>query len=131
MDIINKYHTSYLNINSLSGYKADNKYYIIVENDGIVESLAVFSHERKCCQTQGITLVKDDDIQQYLNKPFGEIEEEIGIPHLDLGSGFYIPSYITENAYLISLELVDGFVSEVIKRDLIENNITEQINIRG
>lgn len=88
----------------------------------------MFSSERRCRESQGIDLIDDNEsIEKYLNKPFEEIRQQLGAPHADVGSGFYIPAYLTENAYLICFVLESDVVCEVFKRDLIKNEIIEQV----
>ena len=59
---------------------------------------------------------------------FNELKEKIGQPHVDIGSGFYIPAYITEDAYLICFELENDNIFEVIKRDLLTNKIVDRVS---
>jgi hypothetical protein len=63
-----------------------------------------------------------------LNVNFNELTEEIGQPHVDVGSGFYIPAYVTEDANLVCFELENELVIEVIQLDLFTNKIVDRVS---
>lgn len=63
-----------------------------------------------------------------MNVNFNEPTEEIGQPHVDVGSGFYIPAYVTEDANLVCFELENEIVIEVIQRDLFTNKIVDRVS---
>lgn len=126
-DINNKY-TAYVTINNLSVYKIGNNYLITIDDGDIIQKLVEFSSNRKCNRIQGFNLLKNDNIDQLLNVNFKELTKKIGQPHLDIGSGFYIPAYITEDANLILFELENGTVIEIVKKDLLTNRIVNRIS---
>lgn len=124
MSNIKSEHTPYITINALSVYEIKGNYWIVINNtEGIVEKLVEFSPERKSIKVQGLDLIKNEDVNSFLNIDVKELKEKYGQPHVDIGSGFYIPAYITQDAYLICLGLENDVVVEVIKRDLITNDI--------
>ena len=63
-----------------------------------------------------------------MNVNFNELTEEIGQPHVDVGSGFYIPAYVTEDANLVCFELENELVIEVIQLDLFKNKIVVRVS---
>lgn len=63
-----------------------------------------------------------------MNVNFNELTEEIGQPHVDVGSGFYIPAYVTEDANLVCFELENEIVIEVIQLDLFTNKIVDRVS---
>ena len=73
-----------------------------------------------------LEFIKDEELEHFLNLNFNEIIKKFGQPHVDVGSGFYLPAYITEDADLICFELENDIVVDVIKRDLFTNEITER-----
>ena len=109
-------------------YKVNENYLIIVADGEIVQKLVEFSSDRKCRRIQGSDLVNNSDISQFLNVDFNELTEEIGQPHVDVGSGFYIPAYVTEDANLVCFELENEIVIEVIQRDLFINKIVDRVS---
>lgn len=124
MDGLNS--TPYIVLNSLYAYKSNDNYLIVVSNDGKAEKMVEFSANRKSNNICGLKLVKSENIRQYIGISIEEMTDKLGQPHVDIGSGFYIPSYITENAYLLSFEIENGIIFEVLKRDLFSNELVER-----
>lgn len=128
MSKINNQYTPYITINALSVYEISENYLITIDDGSIIQKLVEFSIERKCRRIQGFDLIKNCDINQFLNMNFNKLIEKIGQPHVDVGSGFYIPAYVTEDANLICFELENETVFEVIKRDLLTNKIVDRVS---
>lgn len=128
MNKLNNKYTPFITINALSVYEIGENYLIIIDDGGIIQKLVEFSRNRKCCRIQGLDLIKDDYIEQFLNTDFDQLVKKIGRPHVDVGSGFYIPAYVTEDANLICFELENDIVTEVVKRDLLTNKIVDRIS---
>ena len=127
MSRINNQQTPFIFLNSLSVFRTNNTYTIVVEKNGMAQKIVEFSSDRKCRTAQGLVLVKDEDINWYLDKSLHELKEKFGEVHADIGSGFYIPAYITENGYLIYFEVENDIVYEVMKLDLLTNAIVERL----
>ena len=98
--IKNKYKPC-ITINALTVYKTEDNYFISIDYHDNYKTVE-FTFDRKCNQSNGLKLIKD------------------------VGSGFYLPAYITEDADLICFELENDIVVDVIKRDLFTNEITER-----
>ena len=127
MSSINSQQTPFIFLNSLSVFRTNNTYTTVVEKNGMAQKIVEFSSDRKCRTAQGLVLVKDEDINWYLDKSLHELKEKFGEVHTDIGSGFYIPAYITENGYLIYFEVENDIVYEVMKLDLLTNVIVERL----
>lgn len=127
MSSINKQYTSFISINALSVYKINENYLVTIADGDIIQKLVEFSPDRKCCRIQGFSLIKNNDISQFLSADFNKLTEELGQPHVDVGSGFCIPSYITEGANLICFELENEIVIEVTQRDLLTDKIVDRV----
>lgn len=127
MSEFNNKYIPYMALNSLLAYEIDGNYLIVIENNGVVEKLAKFSSDRKCQMAQKIELIKEVDVNQFLNMNIETLKKMLGQPHVDIGSGFHIPAYITEGANLIAFQIENDIVFEVIKRDLFTNKIISQI----
>lgn len=125
MTMISDEHTPFIFLNSLSVFRIDDMYIIVVEENGVAQKIVEFSSDRKCHTAQGLVLVENEDINQYLDKSLNELKENFGEVHADVGSGLYIPAYITENGYLVCLEVENDIVYDVIKRDLLTDVIVE------
>lgn len=128
MSEISNQYTPYITINALSVYEISGNYLITIDDGNFIQKLAEFSPDRKCHRIQGFDLIKDGEINQLLNINFSELTEKIGQPHVDIGSGFYIPSYVTEDAHLICFQLENEIVIGVIRRDLLTNKVVDCIS---
>lgn len=129
MSEINKQSIPYIRMNALSVYVANkDDYLIVIDNNDSIQKSVMFSSERNSLQVEGLILIEDSDITRFVNMRFDKVKEIIGQPHCDIGSGFYIPAYITKGAYLICFGIANETVFEVIKRDLFTNEIVEHIN---
>lgn len=127
MTMINNQQTPSIFLNSLSVFRTNNTYTIVVEENGMAQKIVEFSSDRKCRNVQGLVLLKNENVNQYLDKSLNELKEKFGEVHADIGSGFYVPAYITENGYLIYFEVENDIVYEVIKRDLLTDVIVERL----
>ena len=67
-----------------------------------------------------------DENYEYLDKSLNELKEKLGDVHADIGSGFYIPAYITENGYLIYFEVENDILYEIVKLDLLTNEVIDR-----
>lgn len=123
---INKEYVPYISMGTLSGYENKNNYWIVINNGDSIDKLVVFSPDRKSLQTQNLNLIECEDINKLAGMNLAQLEEIYGSPHADIGSGFYIPAYITKDACLICLEFENDVVFSVIKCDLLTNDIIER-----
>lgn len=128
MSKTNNNQTPFISLNLLNVFQTNSTYTIVISENGKIQKKVEFSSERKSENLQGLTLVEIENISQYLGKNIDELKAELGEFHADVGSGFYIPSYITKDAYLICFQLENDTVFEVIKRDLLTNSVVEQIS---
>lgn len=128
MSNINEQYTSYFTINALSAFKTGENYLITIDDGTTIQKLVEFSSDRKCCRIQGFELKRNVDINNLLNISFNKLTDQFGQPHVDIGSGFYIPAYVTEDAYLICFKLEKDKVIEVTKRDLLTNKIVDRVS---
>lgn len=103
-------------------YHIDDTYvFVQLKDRGVVEKRIVFSEQRKVIDSGGYDLIKNvsvGELSQYIDLPFENVEECFANAHLDIGSGFYIPSYITEDGYIISFHTDEDIVVDISKSDL-------------
>ena len=88
---------------------------------------AEFSASRQCVFTDCLDLVNIPDIQCYLGKTLTDIESELGAFHVDMGSGGFMPSYLTEDGYLVifTVNRSTKVVERVGRIDLFTSESTE------
>lgn len=108
----------------LSTYKVNENFRVCIrQNDSSVGEVE-FSSNRAVVRVKSINLIPSDSNQSFVNKRLAAIEEMFGPPHVDVGSGFYIPAYITEDAYLISMYLTEeDMIYQTVVRDLLTNEV--------
>lgn len=116
-----------LSLSTLSVFQTDDLYTVIIEKNEADKIVVEFTADRECHSVQSLNLVKYGELNQYLGKNLNELEAQFGKVHTDVGSGFYIPSYITEDGYLLSFVVEDDIAAAVLKRDLLTGEITESI----
>ena len=116
-----------LSLSTLSVFQTDDLYTVVIEKNEADKIVVEFTADRECHSVQRLDLVKYGELNQYLGKNLNELEAQFGKVHTDVGSGFYIPSYITEDGYLLSFVVEDDIAAAVLKRDLLTGEITESI----
>ena len=110
----------YLWYASLSAREEQGVYIITVSKYGERDKFVHFSGEREILKTNGITPLDIEDPQDFVGMEWSDIIAQYGQSHADVGSGFSIPSYITNNAFLITFDFDDNnIVTEVFTEDLI------------
>lgn len=116
-----------LSLSTLSVFQTDDLYTVVIEKNEADKIVVEFTADRECHSVQSLDLVKYGELNQYLGKNLNELEAQFGKVHTDVGSGFYIPSYITEDGYLLSFVVEDDIAAAVLRRDLLTGEITESI----
>lgn len=126
MNKINGRYKPYFSINTLYAYKVDDLYVITIFNNGCLDKMVEFSPNRECIRMQKVKPINYNNINSLLNLNFQQLKDLLGEPHTDIGSGFYIPAYITNDAYLIYFSLEDMSVRSITKCDLLTGNVIER-----
>lgn len=117
----------FLHFCALSVYKQEDQYLITVYEDDAIRKTCTFTPERVCTDVQGMTLIEDQSAERFVGVDINTVQTLLGKPHADIGSGFYIPAYITENAYLISVSFEKDKAVMVLKYDLLTGEITDRL----
>lgn len=112
--------------NQIKVYGKNGKYSFDILVGGSVE----FSLDRVFIRAVLVEPIKYDNYQELLNYSFDDVKSMFGEPHFEEGSGMYIPSYITEDAYIIRLyPQYDGSIESIVLFDPIQNEIIEIWNV--
>jgi len=92
---------------------------VILDNESVVKG-AEFSVDRVARYTVELDLISINEINLYLGDTFRNVEVDFGKYHVDIGSGGFMPSYLTEDGYLIvfSINRDTNIVEHVGKLDL-------------
>ena len=96
-------------------------YKITISPVGEKQKSIHFSAEREVLKVNGISPLTVETIQGFIGMRMDDIIAQHGSPHADIGSGLFIPAYITEDAYIVSLRVgSDGIVKEIYVEDLLQ-----------
>lgn len=96
--------------NGLLIYNNKGKVYVIIHHEYITTAYAVFDFEKReleystfTCNTfqEGIGSIRDT----------AEMEELLGQPNTDIGSGMYLPTYVFTNGDIIVFRVYNGKAS--------------------
>ena len=114
--------TPYIRNGPVSGYLIDDIYIITISENTSITKWVEYSQEREYYRSQNINPISSCDIQRFINVNLNTVIKEIGPPHTDIGSGFYIPTYLTEDAYLINFHLINEKIYMITRQDLLTGN---------
>ena len=92
---------------------------VILSNDNVAKG-AEFSIDRSALTTMGIDLISIDNIRNYLGMTLDNVVSDFGRYHVDVGSGGFMPSYLTTDGFMIvfSVNRDSQAVERVAKMDL-------------
>lgn len=118
----------YIWINGLMVYKYDDAYEVVVKYEDWKEHSVVFSLNRTPSDINGLELQNITNIGNYLGAHTSDIQDVHGEFHVDVGSGFSYPGYITTDGYLVYFSFQEDRTTSVRKLDLFTNTIVEHIS---
>lgn len=106
-------------ISGLSGKNEDYLFYAGSSKTGNIDRIAVFTLKKELVSAEGFEPVARECLTNLeLPMPLSDIEAQIGTIHFDNGSGIYLPSYVTREASIISLQCSDDMVYGIIESDI-------------
>lgn len=120
-----KYDEKIVDLNTLVVVKNGGNYIVLIHNGRDILKKVEFDSNRNVLETKNVQLKESHDLNKYLNEPFEKIVEVLGEEHADIGSGFYKPSYITTDGYLLIFSVEDGSITDVAKLDLLSNKFVD------
>ncbi|MDR0889222.1 MAG: hypothetical protein LBM28_01070 [Oscillospiraceae bacterium] len=116
-------------MNRLNVYQSEDVYHVVIESGyGGLDRSITFDARRNANDPKGITPIACGDISKWLGKTMREVEEEYGEIEVELGSGLYLPGYITTDAYLLTFspDGQEGKIEMVSKTDLFSGEVSER-----
>lgn len=115
------------NLYPIKTYLDNDNYSVVIFEDAKIVKGVEFSADRQAVDAIGIELVTISDMQNYLGKNLTDVENEFGSYHTDIGSGHFMPSYITADGYLIcfTIERKHDTICHVGKTDLFTGESVE------
>ena len=111
---------------SLCTFNEEDNYLVVIHNGNNIQKVARYSPQRVLLESNGFTPIMMIDCAKYLHTRFESIVEQFGEMHLDTGSGSFIPSFLTNDAYLYCFYVEDSFVTGIIQKDLFSNMVVSE-----
>ena len=108
-----------------SVYETDEQYVVTVSDEGVG---VTYSKDRRCQNHFVIKPIKNIEMQKYLGNEFKALEKDLGKYHVDTGSGFFIPSYFTEDGYLMSFHVENDYITCVQTIDLFSGELIKRVD---
>lgn len=118
MDIT--YDEKIVEFNTLIVIRQEEKFIVLIHDGKNILKKVEFNAGRSVLNCEQIVLKEDVEINKYFNRPFKELVKCFGEEHTDIGSGFYLPSYVTTDGYLLVFSVESGIISNVSKIDLLK-----------
>ena len=119
------YNSSYISLNALQVFKDEGRYVLAVEGNRGISGIAVFSSEGRLLYSEKLVPINDENIKRFCGESVYELEKQYGKIHCDIGSGFYLPAYITNHATIIFFEIRNDTVERFFSMDIITKETTE------
>jgi len=111
-----------LKLNTITVCKHNDGYVATISNGHAIKTVS-FTNNREVTSVENIELIEQNSFEQYVTKKYDEVIADLGEPHTDIGSGFYIPTYLTSNARLVSFYIENECVSAIWIRDLFSGEV--------
>ena len=113
-----------------SVYHIDDTYiFVELGEHGIIEKKIVFSDQRETIDFGEYDLIESECVaalDSYKDLSFEKIQNEWGEMHINIGSGLYIPSYITDDGYLVSFWVEQSTIVDICKSDIFTGEVIEK-----
>ena len=111
--------SSHIYLNTLRVFRDGTNYLVTISDFRTVLGVVVFDSTGKLLFSEGVTPIKDEDMEQFQGESFRELEKQFGKKHCDTGSGFYYPSYITDHGTIVIIHVDNDIVSSISSYDVI------------
>ena len=105
-------------------FKDGQNYTVTISDYTSIVGVATFDAEGKLLYSKDINLISAENMAQFDGKSFDEVEKQFGKEHIDIGSGGYIPAYITDSATIIIMSVDGDIVSMISSMDIITGMYT-------
>ena len=122
-------------------YKDNKGNYIVTvsspENINFVTGIVVFSSNGTLLEVEGVKVISIESVEEFITQPLKNIKKQFGEVPADVGSGQYVPTYIGENATLVSIQgngfdvSDDNIIEGIVYWDIINNKSTYEKPVRS
>ena len=110
-------------------FLAKNGYKVFFMDGKRIVGNMCFSRDQQLLQSWKVKTISEENVTDFLGKYLGEVIEQYGQPHGDVGSGFFCPAYVSNNAHLIVLSIDANVICKVTVKDLITNAFIAEYSI--
>jgi len=110
-----------LQLNSLCTYKTIDGFIIKCQTSNGKSESIFFSDNRTLISNTPFVLKQYNDYGGCIGNKFSDIKQMFGSHYIHIGSGLFLPSYITDNGILISFVIQDGYITDFFTTDLLAN----------
>ena len=108
-----------LQLNTLCTYKKAGGFIISYQTNNEKSEIILFSDNRTLISNTSYILEQSIDFDGCIGNKFSDIMQKLGPHYIDIGSGLFLPSYITDNGILISFVVQDGYITDLFTTDLL------------
>lgn len=103
-------------VGHLAWWENSSDYTVVISRNGnTISGYARFSKDGKLLEEAGLQTIPDFDPEEWEGKPFDEFAAQFGACHADLGSGLFIPIYLSDTGkcytltvYADTIQLIGG-----------------------
>ncbi len=108
-------------------------YTVVILRNFTVEKAVEYTPDRSVCYTKGLKPVSNIEIKPYLGHTLDQVEDDLGKYHVNIGSGHFMPSYLTKDGYLIifTVDWQTNIVEHSAKMDLFTGEAIEWYFFNG
>jgi len=111
----------YISLNAVMVFKDDMNYLIVTYSGNIITGFACYSPDKELLLSEGFTPIDDEDLLDIANSTIQNVEDKYGKAPVDIGSGFYLPAYITINASIVFFHVQDDVIKCITSIDVVDN----------
>ena len=94
-------------------YELENTYIVIIAKDNKVDKYAVFNTHWELQFTEGLQPVEGSNLEESVGMTLSDVTLKYGPYHADIGSGFYMPTYLLNEGYIAILDVEMDIVTHI------------------
>ena len=123
------YKSPHITLNAVSVFRDGEDFVVVIEENQAASGIIVFSSNGKLLHAEKIVPINDGNIKEFLGKSIENLRSQYGGIHCDIGSGFYIPAYITDYATIIFFQIEDNMIRSISSMNIITKSTTRLCSI--
>lgn len=104
-----------LNLEFLFAFKNDDKIIVLIAENSTIIAETVFDGNGKLLSSDGVVPLESDMFTTSNIETVQEMEDAFGTPHVDIGSGATLPTYIIDDGRVATYHIYNN---DIIKRTI-------------